>query len=310
MPYSINYSDPNKTPIVVNDGTVDTSTPIYLIGKNATRFGEYLNENMLNLAENFASGTAPSDPIDGILWFDTDNNLLKIFNNGEWYTIGFAGTTRIEVRRRLDTTGVYHYTIEHIVDDVIITVTVDDATAWTPAITEFLEDGTTLMSTQFPTIQAGINMNATNADSENHTFKFRGRATSAEYADLAERYAADTPYDEGHVVAIGGRKEITETSAPGDTNVFGVISTRPAFEMNSGAGDSDTHPFVALAGRVPCKVIGTVRKGDRMESSEVPGHARAVRGTDILDYRCIIGRALEDKTTPEAGKIEIVVGTK
>ena len=80
--------------------------------------------------------------------------------------------------------------------------------------------------------------------------------------------------------------------------------------MNSAAGSDDTHPFVALAGRVPCKVTGTVNKGDRLVSSSTPGHARIAHMTDILDYRIIIGRALADKTDDGEGLIEVVVGVK
>jgi hypothetical protein len=80
--------------------------------------------------------------------------------------------------------------------------------------------------------------------------------------------------------------------------------------MNAAAGTDDTHPFVALAGRVPCKVVGKVRKGDRLVSSLTHGHAQVARPTDLMDYRTIIGRALEDKTTDEAGMIEVVVGAK
>ena len=161
MPYTIDYSDPGKSPIVVNDGTADTSTSLTLIGKNYTRFGEILNENQLQLLENFANGTAPSNPTEGQLWYDNSTNRLMLYD-GSWFTIGApAGTTRIEYRQRQDTLGVLHWTIETIVDDQIVTIHVDDTTAWTPAATEFLEDGVTALSTQFPVIQAGINMNST-----------------------------------------------------------------------------------------------------------------------------------------------------
>jgi hypothetical protein len=303
MPYTVDYSDSGKTPIIVNDGTVDTSTSIPLIGKNYTRFGEVLNENLLHLLENFASATAPSNPSEGQLWYDTQNSYLKLYDNGQWYTIGSpAGTTRMEVRRRQDTLGTFHNTIEHIVDDSIVTIIVDDTTAWSPAATEYLEDGVTALSTQFPVIQAGINMNTTT------NYKFRGTATSAEYADLAERYAADQLYEPGTVVRLGGSHEITQTLQANDAEVFGVISTAPGFEMNSGAGTNTTHPFVALAGRVPCKVVGKVAKGQRLVTSNTPGHAMAVEMT--IDYRLVIGRALENKTTEEAGIIEVVVGVK
>lgn len=304
MPYTIDYTDPGKSPIVVNDGVVDTSTSINLIGKNYSRFGEILNENMLQLLENFANSTAPSNPTEGQLWYDTTDSQLMLYD-GQWYPIGApAGGTRIEYRQRLDTLGVYHWTIETLVDNNIVSIIVDDTTAWTPAATEYLEDGVTALSTQFNVIQAGINMNSTT------NYKFRGIATSAEYADLAERYAADEEYTAGTVVKLGGSHEITQTLSQGDIDVFGIISTAPGFEMNSAAGTDATHPFVALAGRVPCKVIGTINKGDRLATSVYPGTARRADPAEFDDYRKIIGRALETKDTEEAGSIEVVVGAK
>jgi hypothetical protein len=305
MPYTVDYSESGKTPIVVNDGTVNTSTSLKLLGKSYNRFGEYLNENLLHLLENFAATTAPDNPSEGQLWYDTSNSQLYIYESGEWYPIGFpAGNTRIEARRRLDTNGVTHYTLESIVDGNIITITVDDTVAWTPAASEFLEDGVTVLTTQFPVIQSGINMNTT------VNYKFRGTATSAEYADLAERYEADQEYEPGTLVRLGGSHEITQTLQVGDEEVFGVISTAPGFEMNSAAGTDATHPYVALAGRVPCKVIGKVRKGQRLISSNIPGHAQADNGSGVLDYRLVIGRALADKTDDSKGVVEIVVGAK
>jgi hypothetical protein len=304
MPYTIDYSDPGKSPIVVNDGVVDTSTSISLIGKNYTRFGEILNENMLHLLENFANGTAPNNPSEGQLWYDTANSQLMLYD-GQWYPIGApAGPTRIEYRQRYDTLNVSHWTIETIVDDQIVSIIVDDTTAWTPRADEYLEDGITALSTQFPTIQAGINMNTTT------DYKFRGTATSAEYADLAERYEADEAYEAGTVVRLGGTHEITQTLQTGDTDVFGIVSTAPGFEMNAGAGTDDTHPFVALAGRVPCKVVGQIHKGDRLATSVYPGTARRADPSELDDYRKIIGRALESKDTDDQGIIEVVVGAK
>ena len=304
MPYTIDYSNSGKTAIVVNDGTIDTSTSIGLIGKNYTRFGETLNENMLHLLENFANASAPTNPTEGQLWYDTANSQLKIYDNGVWSVIlSGAGTTKIEFRNRKDTAGNYHKTIEHIVDANIVTITTDDTTAWTPHADEKLEDGTTALSTQFPTIAAGVTMNNTT------NYKFRGLATSAEYADLAERYEADAEYEAGTVVRLGGTHEITQTLQESDIDVFGIVSASPGFEMNAGAGTDATHPFVALAGRVPCKVIGKVVKGDRLISSNTPGTAIA-NTDDSPDYRPIIGRALESKDTDEAGTIEVVVGAK
>ena len=251
MPYTIDYSHSSKTAIVVNDGTIDTSTSIGLIGKNYTRFGETLNENMLHLLEHFANSSSPSNPAEGQIWYDTANSQLKVYDNGVWSTIlSGAGTTKIEFRNRKDTGGNYHKTIEHIVDSNIVSITTDDTTAWSPHADEKLEDGTTALSTQFASIQAGITMNSTT------NYKFRGTSTSSEYSDLAERYEADAEYEPGTVVSLRGEKEITQSIEAMDTEVFGVISTAPGVEMNAGAGTDATHPFVALAGRIPCKVIG------------------------------------------------------
>jgi len=305
MPYSIDYSDSSKTAIVVNDGTVDTSTSISLLGKNYTRFGEIFNENMLHLLENFANTNAPTNPTEGQLWYDTQNSCLKIHDNGQWYQIGApAGSTRFEYRNRQDTGGSYHKTVECIVDNNIVWIATDDTNSWNPHGSEYLEDGVTALSTQFPNIQAGIQMNNTT------NYKFRGVATSAEYADLAERYHADEEYFAGTVVKIGGANEITQTTQDADPNVFGVISNQPGFEMNSAAGDGVTHPFVALAGRVPCNVVGLVEKGDRLVSADHAGSARVATNEEIADYRRIIGRALESKTEPGFAQIEIIVGAK
>ena len=83
-------------------------------------------------------------------------------------------------------------------------------------------------------------------------------ATSAQYADVAERFEADAPMSEGAVVSLGGEAEITEVNGDLSDNVFGVISTQPAFMMNSDAGNSESHPFVAMTGRTPVRVIGQV----------------------------------------------------
>tara|TARA_X000001036_G_scaffold7654_3_gene6889 strand:- start:6950 stop:7861 length:912 start_codon:yes stop_codon:yes gene_type:complete len=303
MPYTIDYSNNGKTAIVVNDGTIDTSTSIGLIGKNYTRFGETLNENMLHLLENFANATAPNNPTEGQLWYDSANSQLKIYDNGVWSVIiSGSGTTKIEFRNRKDTGGNFHKTIEHIVDGSIVSITTDDTVAWTPHVDEKLEDGVTALSTQFASIQAGIQMNSTT------DYKFRGTATTAEYADLAERYEADAEYEAGTIVILGGDKEVTQTTEANDVKVFGVVSTAPAFEMNASAGTDATHPYIALAGRVPCKVIGKVGKGSRIVSSATAG--TGMEAGDDYSWKFVVGRALEEKTTEEAGTIEVVVGAK
>ena len=134
-------------------------------------------------------------------------------------------------------------------------------------------------------------------------------STSAQYADVAERFAADAPMAEGAVVMLGGAQEITETDSEMTDTVFGVISTMPAYAMNTGAGNNESHPFVAMTGRTPVRVTGQVSKGQRLVSSNVKGTARAVSNTDSINPFHVIGRALENKTTDGIGLVNCVVRT-
>ena len=133
--------------------------------------------------------------------------------------------------------------------------------------------------------------------------------TKAQYADLAERFHADEIYRPGTIVSLGGKNEITETVKMMDSNVLGVIAENPAFMMNEMAGTDDTHPYVALAGRVEVFVTGMVEKGARIASSELPGVGFAPNINSITPF-AVIGRALEAKDTTGVGKIWIVVGAK
>jgi hypothetical protein len=134
---------------------------------------------------------------------------------------------------------------------------------------------------------------------------FNGVATSAQYADLAERFEADQLYEPGTVVAIGGEKEITAVKDELSDDVFGVISTRPAHLMNAGAGTDITHPPIAISGRVPVKVKGRVRKGQRLVSAG-NGLARAADKSEITSFN-VIGRALTNKNTDGIGTVEAIV---
>ena len=130
-------------------------------------------------------------------------------------------------------------------------------------------------------------------------------ATTALYADVAERFESDELLDPGTVVELGGAKEITRSRVELSENVFGVISTRPAFTMNGGAGQNDTHPPVAMTGRVPVKVVGQVTKGDRLVSAG-NGIARAALAGEPTPFN-VIGRSLVDKTTDDLGTVEAIV---
>jgi hypothetical protein len=133
----------------------------------------------------------------------------------------------------------------------------------------------------------------------------RGTAITAQYADLAERFEADSSYPAGTVVALGGAKEITAAAEDLTEDVFGVVSTRAAFLMNGDAGNDQTHPAVAVQGRVPVRVTGTVRKGDRLVSAGA-GLARAAQRSEITAFN-VIGRSLQDKTSAGEGTVEAIV---
>jgi len=125
----------------------------------------------------------------------------------------------------------------------------------------------------------------------------------ATYSDLAEWYSADAEYTPGTVLIFGGDAEVTTTALINDTRAAGIVTTAPAYTMNNEL--KGTRACLALAGRVPCLVVGRVKKGDMLTTSATPGHAvKALTPT----LGAIIGKALEDKDYGEAGIIEVAVG--
>ena len=136
-----------------------------------------------------------------------------------------------------------------------------------------------------------------------------GTATAAQYSDVAERFASDSAYTPGTVVALGGAEEITQVNEEGSDEVFGVVSSldQAAFKMNGGAGNDATHPYIAMTGRVNVKVIGSVSKGDRLISASVPGYAKAAIKSECTAFN-VIGRALTSKT--EAGQGTVLAAVR
>lgn len=295
MAYTVNHKDPANGQIIVNDGTLNTSTSLTLVGKNFYGYGEHIAENQLGLLENWASGTAPANPVQGQWWYDNNEAEMKFYDGNKWvssphHVIGqediqdATGADKPVTKIKADS-GNGPETIA-VVSDVAFNVNANDS--------EF---------TGFTAIGVGITLAA--------GAKLFGTATEALYADLAEMYSSDAEYTPGTVVKIGGEAEVTQTTDAFCPEVFGIISTAPAHLMNSAL--EGTGVAVALEGRVPCKVIGPVRKGQRLVSSETPGVARAVSDyerQEALDWYRIVGRALADKTTEGEGLLEVVVGAK
>jgi hypothetical protein len=110
------------------------------------------------------------------------------------------------------------------------------------------------------------------------------------------------------VVELGGIEEITKVITDLSENVFGVISTRAAYLMNSQAGTNETHPPVAMTGRVPVKVKGLVKKGDRLVSAG-NGYARAAQPGEATPFN-VLGRSLVNKDSTDDGVVEAIVTIK
>lgn len=484
MAYTINKT--NGTVLAtIADGTIDNTTDLTLIGKNYSGYGELLNENLVKLLENFASGSAPANKLAGQLWWDTTNGLLKVYNgsafkvisgstasatapasattgdlwwdtddtqlnvyNGAtWTTVGPSytagtGTSGAVVDTITDNLGSTHVVTKMFVNNSIVAMISKDATftpqtgvGGFPTIGPGIQLSTTVGSAKFKgdctnaelldnldssqflrsdandttsgtlgvlndngitvgadsdmqlrisgslayiknatstgnfqikvqtsggeanalvisgatgicsvyaTPSAGDNSlkiattayvdqnalyrNGTNTLTGNvlpnaagtlalgsatyqfaniYSTYFRGTSITALYADVAERFAADNIYEPGTIVALGGAAEITKVNEELSEDVFGVISDKPAYLMNAGAGDDDTHPPVAMTGRVPVKVMGKIRKGDRLVSAG-DGMARAAKKGEANSFNTF-GRALEDKLTDDIGTVTAVV---
>ena len=131
-----------------------------------------------------------------------------------------------------------------------------------------------------------------------------GATLEATYAaDLAEYYEGDKSYEVGTVLMLGGDKEVTVAKGEGTRAVAGVVSDNAAYIMN-GACPGEKN-LIALQGRVPCKVVGKIKKGDLLVVSMIPGVAMA---SDDPKTGSIIGKAIQDYDSDRIGLIEVMVG--
>lgn len=315
--------------IYSTDGTIETAriqdrtkvpvAGIDLLGKNFASYGEIMASNMVHMVENFSNTAAPDKPLPGQLWWDNANNELKVCvvidntGNPEWIPIGgrFDGefSTGFNHKQIKDTNGVWHQAIRILVGGQIVAIISNDT--YTPhddqvdASNNKLKD---LCGDADKKINPGLNLNVSTSNTNNDViYKLRGRAIEAEFADMAEIYQSDVELVPGNIVRLGGEQEITKTVEEFDGEVFGVISTAPGFLLNSKEKLKELAYPVALKGRVPCLVKGTVRKGQRIVASEISGVGMA---TDKFDPTTIIGRALENKTTDDIGIVEVAVGVR
>lgn len=151
-------------------------------------------------------------------------------------------------------------------------------------------------------INGGANATGNIGSASSYFNRLFATATTALYADLAENYTSDEDYEAGTVVIFGGEKEITVSTESADERVAGVISTNPAYLMNSGESGLP----VALRGKVPVKVVGPVTKGDSLVTSTTAGTAMSV-GRDRSYAQAVFAKALETDTNEGIKVIKAVI---
>ena len=306
MAYTINKY--GATDITVADDTLNEQTSLRLVGKDYIGYGEAIAQNSISLLENFASETAPTDAkaIEGQLWWKPSTSILYVRKGSKWLGMD-AGSGFITVT---DTSDVEHSVMLNRANGIPVSIISSDATAFALKSTEtdyipyFSDSGA---GTGTATINAGINLNTVTASA----MKFHGTATHAQFADVAENYLSDDEYDAGTIMMLKdhGIEEVTQTVHQKDPKVIGIVTTDPALLMNSMA--PGTTVGIALLGRVPCKVIGKVGKGDRIVSSSTPGHGQSADTPEIdINWRHVVGRSLSTKLDDDEGVIEVIVGVK
>lgn len=179
-------------------------------------------------------------------------------------------------------------------------------TAWVADETFLVDGSNTISGDALPTTDNTYDIGSSTYKWQNvYAYTLNGVAVEALYADLAERFEADAAYEPGTVVELGGTAEVTAVVDELSDNVFGVVSGNAAYLMNSGAGTNETHPAIAMTGRVPVRVLGLVNKGDRLVSAG-NGFARAAQTGEATSFNTI-GRALSAKDTADEGVVMAVV---
>lgn len=225
--------------------------------------------------------SAPANPVPGDHWYNSSSDKMYMYINdgtgNQWVDQSFPTTlSSLAINNNLTVTG-------------SVTAASFNFTSGNISVSNLLNSGAN-----------GVG-NIGNATTTFNTVF--AKATTAQYADLAEKYEADAVYPPGTVVVFGGAKEITVSNIDHDPRIAGVVSTDPAYLMNSGQKNGTP---VALAGRVPCKVQGPVSKGDRLVNV-APGIAGRFDPTKA-ELGCVVGKSLADLSDDMIKVIEIAVG--
>jgi len=301
---TLSATDTGKITIVDDD--LNKATSLALVGKYYVGYGETIAQNSLSLLENFASETAPSNPIEGQLWWQPSAQILNVRHAQDWTGIDANSVVTLRDATQAVGAGTHKVVVERA-DGYPVSIASDHQFVINPAEPihgKFLDGGTGAVAT----VKAGINLNTETSKA----MKFHGTATTAQYADIAELYTSDEEYEAGTVLIMNLQDntdyEVTQCTHELDPGQIGVVTTDPALLMNSAL--EGTTVGVALLGRVPVKVTGQISKGDRMVTAEKHGYAQSEFYVGDFNYRHVIGRALENKDTTGPGVIEVIVGVK
>jgi len=232
-----------------------------------------------------ASATVPSNGVAGDHWYATGTDKLYMYINdgtsNQWVDQSYPSTlSTLAITANLSVNG-------------------------TLTATNIVNSGSFSVSGLLNSGANGVGNIGNTSTRFNTVFAttFSGVSTTANYADLAENYQADAVYKPGTVVVFGGKNEITVSDIDHDPRIAGVVSTNPAYLMNSEQVDGTA---VALAGRVPCLVQGPVNKGDRLVNvaSGIAGKFNPAKA----ELGCVVGKSLQDLEHDHVELIEIAVG--
>lgn len=241
--------------------------------------------NNLN-ATNLTSGTVPSARLTGTYSINISGTASSACTAGSATSAGSAtNATNVTAGGSVRTN----------------TIVVDNPNSIFYGHTRFISGGTTTSRTDPSNLAALKVVGDIAVSNEVWGLYFRGTATSALYADLAEKYLSDKKYPTGTIMMIGGKKEVTAAKDTKKHAIIGIVSEKPAYIMNS---DLKNGLMVGLKGRLPVRLIGTCEKGDLITISDKAGVGISVKDNIILPFRII---ALENKDTEEEGLIEVVI---
>lgn len=230
------------------------------------------------------ASSAPSSPTVNDVWYDTSTDIVFLYEN-----TGAGGNVWVDYTSVALNTNVA--TVQGTTLSILGNGTVNGSL-------------TINSQNQLTAIANGGTNGVGNIGSSSQGFNtVFAKASSAQYADLAEKYTSDYDYTPGTVLVFGGTQEVTVSTLSHDPRVAGVVTTDPAYLMN----DTLDGVAVALTGRVPCRVLGPVNKGDRLVTSQHSGVAQRLNN-DLYQPGCIIGKSLEKIESAEISTIEIAIG--